>query len=304
MTAGAAVLRARPRVPGRRTRRRLIVLRGVTDWVGVICVAVFLLMATVGQWISGSPYTLDTLGAEPPSMAHWLGTDNLGRDVFARTAHGAWASLLISVFSVLLGLVIALPLGIVAGYHHGRRTDELISRSLELLQALPTIIFGMFVLMLLGNGPMSIGPFSVGMEPRIVICIGLAFVPFYARVVRASTIEEMQEDYVACQQVLGVRSRSIIAGEISVNVLPQIITQALLGMAIAIFAEGGLGFLGLGVQQPTPEWGSMLGEGRQYIFSNPNMATFPGLAIFLTVLGFNLAGDGLRDAIDPGLRRR
>jgi len=143
---------------------------------------------------------------------------------------------------------------------------------------------------------------GVGIE-NVMIAVGLGVVPAFVRLVRASTLSIRSRDYVEAARAAGARGPAIIWRHVLPNALPPVVVQATLGLGSTLLTAAGLGFLGLGVQQPTPEWGSMLGEGRSYIFSNPNLATFPGIAIFLTVLGFNLAGDGLRDALDPALDR-
>ncbi|MGH8961646.1 MAG: ABC transporter permease [Jatrophihabitantaceae bacterium] len=278
-------------------RPSLRAIHGVTDWIGVACVVLFLLIATVGRLV-GDPYALVTTEPQAPSIHHWFGTDNLGRDVFARTASGAWTSLLICLGSVLLALLIAFPLGILAGYYHGRRTDGAIMRSLEAVQALPMFIFVMFMLSLLGSKPVKLGPVELGMEARLVLCIGLGFVPFFARVVRAATMVEVQEDYVAGLWVVGVRPRNVILGEISVNVLPPVLVQAFLAMAIAIFAEGGLSFIGLGVAPPKPTLGNLIGDsGSQIIGGMWWYATLPGAVMVMGILGFNLLGDAFNDSV-------
>jgi peptide/nickel transport system permease protein len=296
MTA-TVITAAEPRVAPRARRRPRLALHGFTDWVGFGCVTIFLAIATLGQLV-GDPYKLVTAGPESPSVHHWFGTDNLGRDVFARTASGAWTSSLISLGSITFALGLALPLGILAGYYHGRRTDGAIMRSLEAIQALPMFIFVMFMLSLLGTKPVQLGPISVGMEGRLILCIGLGFVPFFARVARAATMVEVQEDYVSGLWVVGVRPRDVILKEIAVNVLPPVFVQAFLGMAIAIFAEGGLSFIGLGVAPPKPTLGNLIGEsGAQIIEGMWWYATLPGLVMVIGILGFNLMGDALNDSL-------
>ncbi|UWZ39098.1 ABC transporter permease [Dactylosporangium roseum] len=257
---------------------------------------VFLLIATAGQFV-GDPYRLVTMGPEAPSWQHWFGTDNLGRDVFARTASGAGTSLLISVGAILLGLILAFPLGLLAGYHQGRRVDGAIMRTLEGVQALPMLVFVMFMLSLMSTTPVHLGPVTLGMEAKLILGIGLGFVPFFARVARAATLVEMQEDYVAGLRVVGVRPRTILLSEISVNVLPPVLVQACLATAIAIFAEGGLSFLGLGVAPPKPTLGNIIGQsGSQIIEGMWWYAALPGLVMVVGILGFNLLGDALTES--------
>lgn len=277
------------------SRRHLV--HGFANWFGVGCLVAFLLIATVGR-LYGDPDALVTLTSEPPSLAHWFGTDNLGRDVFARTAAGAWTSLLISVSCIVLAVLVAVPLGMWAGWKHGKRTDGLIMRGLEVMQALPMFVFVMFILLLIGSNPIDIGPFTIGMEPRIAVCLALGFVPFFARIARAGTLVEMQEDYVAGLRVIGVKPRHILTREIYVNVLPSVGVQCFLAIAIAIFAEGGLSFLGLGVAPPQATLGNLIADaGSQILGGAWWYAIFPGLVMVIGILGFNLAGDAFNDTV-------
>ena len=226
-----------------------------------------------------------------PTLAHLLGTDHLGRDILARLAFGARFSLMIGFAAVGVGLIIGVPLGAVSGFYGGW-LDLVIQRVVDVLLSFPGFLLALSLVAVLG----------VGIE-NVMIAVGLGVVPAFVRLVRASTLSIRYRDYVEAARAAGARSPSIIWRHVLPNALPPVIVQATLGLGSTLLTAAGLGFLGLGVQQPTPEWGSMLGEGRSYIFSNPNLATFPGIAIFLTVLGFNLAGDGLRDALDPALDR-
>jgi ABC-type dipeptide/oligopeptide/nickel transport system permease subunit len=222
-----------------------------------------------------------------PTTAHWLGTDHLGRDILARLAFGARFSLLIGFAAVGVGLAIGVPLGAISGFYGGW-LDLVIQRVIDVLLSFPGFLLALSLVAVLG----------VGIE-NVIIAVGLGVVPAFVRLVRASTLSIRSRDYVEGARAAGARGMTIIWRHVLPNALPPVVVQATLGLGSTLLTAAGLGFLGLGVQQPTPEWGSMLGEGRSYIFSNPNLATFPGIAIFLTVLGFNLAGDGLRDALDP-----
>jgi len=226
-----------------------------------------------------------------PTLAHLLGTDHLGRDILARLAFGARFSLMIGFAAVGVGLIIGVPLGAVSGFYGGW-LDLVIQRVVDVLLSFPGFLLALSLVAVLG----------VGIE-NVMIAVGLGVVPAFVRLVRASTLSIRSRDYVEAARAAGARGPAIIWRHVLPNALPPVVVQATLGLGSTLLTAAGLGFLGLGVQQPTPEWGSMLGEGRSYIFSNPNLATFPGIAIFLTVLGFNLAGDGLRDALDPALDR-
>src|SRR5262245_16291021 len=227
-----------------------------------------------------------------PSPAHVLGTDHLGRDVLARLVYGARFSLVIGFAAVGLGLVIGVPLGAVSGFYGGW-VDLTIQRVIDVLLSFPGFLLALALVAVLG----------VGLD-KVIIAVGLGVLPAFVRLVRAATLSVRYQGYVEAARAFGAPSGLIIWRHVLPNVRAPVTIQATLGLGSTLLTAAGLGFLGLGMQGSTPEWGSMLGEGRQYIFSNPNLATFPGVAIFLTVLGFNLAGDGLRDMLDPTVARR
>ena len=261
---------------------------------GLVVLSVFLLVGLLAPL--ATTYNPEQARLEDkllePSAAHWLGTDHLGRDILARLAYGARYSLLIGFAAVAVGLAIGVPLGAVSGFYGGW-LDLVIQRVIDVLLSFPGFLLALSLVAVLG----------VGIE-NVVIAVGLGVVPAFVRLVRASTLQIRARDYVEAARASGAGGALIIWRHVLPNALAPVVIQATLGLGATLLTAAGLGFLGLGVQQPTPEWGSMLGEGRTYIFSNPNLATFPGIAIFLTVLGFNLAGDGLRDALDPTLDRK
>lgn len=222
-----------------------------------------------------------------PNPAHVLGTDHLGRDILARLAYGGRASLLIGFAAVSVGLLIGVPLGTVSGFYGGW-LDMIIQRVIDVFLSFPGFLLALSLVAVLG----------VGIN-NVILAVGLGVVPAFVRLTRASTLSICVRPYVEAARAVGASAPSIIWHHVLPNALAPMVIQATLGLGATLLTAAGLGFLGLGVQQPTAEWGTMLGEGRSYIFSNPNLATFPGIAIFLTVLGFNLAGDGLRDALDP-----
>jgi peptide/nickel transport system permease protein len=226
----------------------------------------------------------------PPSVEHPLGTDHLGRDILARILHGARLSLFIGVLAVALGGAVGIPLGVLSGYYGGL-VDLLVQRAVDVLLAFPTFLLALTLVALLGVG--------LG---NVIVAVGVSAVPRFARLVRSSVLSIREQTYVEAARALGLPDWAVLLRHVLPNALTPVIVQASLGVGLAILVAAGLGFLGLGVQPPTPEWGAMLGEGRQYIFHSPYAATFPGLAIFLTVMAFNLLGDGLRDLLDPRLR--
>jgi ABC-type dipeptide/oligopeptide/nickel transport system permease subunit len=229
---------------------------------------------------------------QPVSVTHPLGTDHLGRDLLARLLYGGRLSLLIGFLAVGFGLAVGVPLGAVSGFQGGL-TDLLIQRLADILLSFPGFLLALSLVAILG----------VGLQ-NVIISVGLSAVPSFIRLVRASVLSIREQAYVEAAEALGQRRAVIIARHVLPNAMAPVIVQATLSLGFAILVAAGLGFLGLGVQAPTPEWGTMLGEGRQYIFRAPALTTYPGLAIFLAVLGFNLFGDGLRDALDPRLRQR
>ena len=226
----------------------------------------------------------------PVSVAHPLGTDHLGRDMLARILYGGRLSLLIGFLAVGVGLAVGVPLGAVSGFQGGR-TDLIIQRFADILLSFPGFLLALSLVAILG----------VGLR-NVIISVGISAVPSFIRLVRGSVLSIREQVYVEAAQALGQRQSVIIFRHVLPNAMAPVIVQATLSLGFAILVAAGLGFLGLGVQPPTPEWGTMLGEGRQYIFRAPSLTTFPGLAIFLAVLGFNLFGDGLRDALDPRMR--
>lgn len=222
-----------------------------------------------------------------PSAAHWLGTDEIGRDVLSRMIWGAQASLLAGVVSVVIALAVGIPLGVLAGYCRGW-TDAIISRITEALLAAPFLILAIALAAFLGPS-----------LTNAMIAIGLSAVPIFIRLARAQTMQVVTEDYVEGAHAVGLSHPAIITRYVLPNIVPPLLVQATLTIATAIIAEASLSFLGLGQQPPSPSWGSMLNTAKAFLEQAPWMAMWPGIAIFLVVLGFNLFGDGLRDALDP-----
>lgn len=227
---------------------------------------------------------------QPPSTANWFGTDEYGRDIFARIVHGTRISLYAGLMTVGIGLIIGTFLGAIAGYYGGR-LDNFIMRVLDILLAIPNILFAMAVVAALGNSNFN-----------LLLALGIANVPKFARIVRASVISLKDQEFIEASRAIGAGEASIIINHILPNCLAPIIVQSTLRVAIAVISISGLSFLGMGIQPPIPEWGSMLTAGRSYMRDAPHLAMLPGLAIILTVLALNLLGDGLRDALDPRLK--
>ena len=228
-----------------------------------------------------------------PSAAHLFGVDLLGRDMFSRIIYGARFSLLIGVVSVSIGLSIGLVLGSIAGYVGGF-IDSLIMRCMDIMLAIPGLLFAIGIVAMLGPG-----------LTQIMVAIGVVNVPIFSRLLRGSVLAQRENDFVLAARSVGVRRPTILFGHILPNAISPVIVQGTLAMATAIIDVAGLGFLGLGPQDPgTPEWGTMLTDVNSYLQVAPFLAIIPGLAIVVSVLGFNLIGDGLREALDPKLRGR
>lgn len=285
--AESVVFEARP---GVNLARRL--RRNPSAAAGIVIVGLLVLAAILAPVLTPYDPTHQDLRMvlKGPSSAHLLGTDNLGRDLLSRILFGTRLTLFIGTFSVVVGLVFGVPLGIVSGFYGGA-TDMIIQRVMDLMLAFTSFLLALALVSLLGVG-----------VTNVIVAVGISGIPSFARLVRSSVLTIREVAYVEASRALGSADRRVLLRHVLPNALAPVIVQATLSMGTAILTAAGLGFLGLGVQPPTPEWGAMLGEGRNYIFSSPNLSTFPGLAIFLAVMGFNLLGDGLRDALDPQLR--
>ena len=267
--------------------------RSKTAIAGLLITGIFLLLALFAPVIAPANPIAISLGDQllPPSAEHLLGTDELGRDIFSRLIWGSRLTLLITTGAVLIALVTGAFLGIVAGFQSGW-LDTLIMRCIDVLLALPTFLLGVAVVAALGPG-----------TGNVIVAVGVGSMPAFARVARGSTITTKQEDYIMAARSLGVSSGRIMWRHLLPNIASALLVQTTLRLATAILTASGLSFLGLGPQPPTPEWGAMLSTGRNYLTSSPQLVTIPGLAILLVTIGFNLLGDGLRDALDPRLKR-
>ncbi len=224
---------------------------------------------------------------QPPSLTYLFGTDDFGRDVLSRVIHGARISLRVGVSAVLIALIVGVPIGLVSGYWGGA-LDQALMRAMDLMLAFPSILLAIAIVAVLGPG-----------LENAMLAVGIVAVPQYARLVRASALAVRGQDYVQAVRALGAGDFQILFFSVLPNCLTPLIVQSTLGLATAILDAAGLSFLGLGAQPPTPEWGAMLTGGRELVLRAPWVLALPGLAIFFTVLAFNLLGDGLRDALDP-----
>jgi peptide/nickel transport system permease protein len=273
--------------PLRRALRRLLRRKGAVFGISVIAlfivIAVFAPMITLYDPVTASFRSI----RQPPSDLHWFGTDELGRDILARVIFGARATLLAGVVSVAIAFTIGVPLGLCAGYLGGF-TDALLGRMTDAMLACPYLILAIALTFVLGPG-----------LDNAMIAIGVATTPIFVRLTRGLVMSVRVEDYVEAARAVGNPPWRIVLRHILPNILPSLLVQATLSIAQAIIAEASLSFLGLGQQPPDPSWGSMLRGAQRFLVNAPWMAVWPGLAIFLTVLSFNLLGDGLRDALDP-----
>ena len=266
--------------------------RSIVGLVGAALVAIFVLVAALAPLLS--PYDpVATDFAEvltPPSAKHPFGTDDIGRDILSRVIYGSRVSLQAGLFTVAVALSIGLPLGLIAGYVGGS-VDNLLMRALEVVLSFPGLVLALGITAVLG--------------PKLIhalFAIGVVFVPNFARLTRAQVLTVKENDFVAAARALGASDGRLVILHILPNCLAPLLVQSSFSVAFGILTESALSFLGMGTQPPTPSWGIMLSMGRGYLEQAPWLGAFPGAAIFLTVLGFNLLGDGIRDALDPRLK--
>lgn len=240
------------------------------------------------EWLFGLLKSdLKLFGVDGPVKFYLLGTDEQGRDLFSRLVHGAWISLFIGLIAVAIGILVGVPLGSVSAFIGGS-FDLVVQRIVDIMLAFPGILLAIVLVATFGTGLRN-----------VMIAVGIASIPIYARIARSSVLSLKEREFVEAAGALGRPRLSTLFRHVIPNSLAPIIVQSSLQMAVAILFAAGLGFLGLGARPPQPEWGLMLARGREYLAVAPHVATFPGLAIVAVVLGFNLVGDGLRDALDP-----
>lgn len=269
-----------------------VILREPLSLISTIVILLFILVAIFALQVA--PYPAQGLGRtnaaeslEPPSPEHWFGTDKLGRDVLSRVIVGARPALIIPIAVVLFAVMIGAPLGALAGYKGGW-LDEVIMRITDLFLAFPSLLLAMAIASALGRG-----------LDKAALALIISWWPWYTRIARGVAVGLRERYFVEAAQAVGVSDAVIILRHILPNTISSILVQATVDMGTVILAMGGLAFLGLGTQPPLPDWGLMVSEGRQYILEQWWIATFPGLAIFIVVLAFNLLGDTLRDIFDP-----
>lgn len=260
---------------------------------GLIVLGLLVIAAIFADLIAPFPYDKQDLGNmfARPSWQHLFGTDNFGRDVLSRVIHGARISLMIGFISVFIGATIGGTLGALAAYYGGK-IDIVIMRFVDIMLSMPNLLLAISLSAALGPGLFN-----------AMLAVGISSVPTYARVVRASVMTVKNQEYVEAAHALGVKTKRMLLKHIIPNSLAPVIVQISLGVGGAILVAASLSFIGLGVQPPTPDWGGMLSAGRQFMRNHWHLVTFPGVAIMLTIAALNLLGDGLRDALDPRLRK-
>jgi peptide/nickel transport system permease protein len=268
-------------------------VRDRTAWLAAGVVCAYLLAAVVAPWIA--PFNpLKTSLMErlhPPSWVHWLGQDEVGRDILSRIIFGTRISLLIGLLSVSFGLLVGGAMGVAAGFYS--RLDNVLMRMVDIIMAFPFILRAVAVVAILGPGFFN-----------LFVAIGFGQIPPFARLIRAQILSLKREGFVEAARAAGASDRRLLVRHIVPQTLPPVVTYATLEMGTAILAAAALSFLGLGVNPPTPEWGAIASAGRQYLRDAPQVVIFPSIAIFCAVWSFNILGDALRDAMDPKLRGR
>ncbi|WP_423798587.1 ABC transporter permease [Neobacillus sp. SAB-20_R2A] len=260
--------------------------------IGLGIVVVFILMGILAPVLTSQPYD----GFNPqktlisPNANHWFGTDDQGRDIYTRIIYGARISLWIGFFSVIGSIIVGSLLGLIAGYY-GKWLDTIISRFFDIMLAFPSILLAIAIVAILGPSLFN-----------ALVAIAIINIPTYGRLIRSRVLSVKEEEYIAAAKITGMSDRRLLFQHVLPNSITPIIVQGTLGIATAILEAAALGFLGLGAQPGEPEWGKMLADSRQFITSAPWTLLFPGSAIMLIVLGFNMFGDGLRDALDPKMK--
>lgn len=261
--------------------------------IGGLLLIAALVLGIAAPWLAPyDPNGVQILAKlETPSPEHWFGTDQLGRDLLSRVLYGARISLVIGIISVGIALAGGLPLGMAAGFYGGS-IDRVVSAVLDFLLSFPPLLLAILVIAIFGPG-----------LTNAMMAIGVSLIPIFARLIRGEVMRVREETFVEAARALGARQGVVLVRHVLPNALPPIIVQATLSLATAILSASYLGFLGLGAQPPTSEWGAMLNDGRRYLRTAAHVALFPGIAITVTILAFNLFGDGLRDALDPKANR-
>jgi peptide/nickel transport system permease protein len=292
----------------RRSRQNWVTaIGGWSAAVGAMLIAIIVLQSMLAPWIA--PY--DPLKPDfrarlaPPSWAHWFGTDQVGRDILSRLIWGGQVSLKVSFLSTTIGTLLGVSLGLLAAYHRRGIIEQVIMRIIDAIASIPLLIWAIAVVGIVGSGSLTWGNISFGNEDKLLVLVGILFLPMMTRVTFAVASAELAADYVKARILQGAGPLQIIVSDVMPNCLSPIIVQITFLVAVGIVVEAAVAFIGLGVQPPLASWGTMLADARPYILG-PEwwLSFFPGVLISLTVIGFNLLGDGLREAADPRRKGR
>lgn len=283
-------------------RRLAALCGGAGGFIGAILVLLIVADGLAAPLIAPyDPLAVDmTASLLEPGPGHLFGTDQAGRDVLSRVIWGGRASLEVSVLAMVIGCAGGVSLGLLAGFFSGGWLEQLVMRVLDAMAAIPLLIWAIALVGILGVGPFTVAGITFGNEVKLLVLLGVLYIPTLARITYASALAESRTNYVAARRLQGVGSLRIMISDVLPNCLSPVIVQATLLLAIGIIIEASVSFVGLGVQPPDPSWGNMLADARNYLFSGEWwLSVFPGAAISLSVVAFNLLGDGLRDALDP-----
>lgn len=273
--------------------------------VGLFLISTMVLLACLAPILPlPSPTAPDIMNAYmPPSSGHLFGTDALGRDVLSRSIAGGRTSLMIGVGIVMIGMAVGVSFGLYAAYAAGSLLEEVAMRLVDIFASIPVLVWAIAVVGVVGTNPTTIGILSISNEVKLILLVGLLFFPGIARITHGLALAELRNEYIEARRLQGASATAILFGDVLPNILSPLLVQASVLVGIGIIIEASLSFIGLGVQPPTPSWGSMLADSKQTVFTGEYwLSLFPGLAIFVSVIGFNMLGDALRDVFDP--RRR
>jgi peptide/nickel transport system permease protein len=285
-----------------RPRKIIAASGGPGAFIGLCLVAMLVAIAVLAPLVAPyDPMQVDILNKlADPDSAHWFGTDQSGRDVLSRVIWGTRASLEVSTLAVVIGLVGGVTLGLTAGFFRGGWLEQLLMRLLDAIASIPLLIWAIALVGILGTNDVHIGPFSFGNEVKLLVLLGLLYIPTLARVTYTTAAAESRATYVAARRLQGVGNVRIMLSDVLPNCLSPVIVQATLLLAVGIVIEASISFVGLGVQPPRPSWGNMLADARDYLLTGEWwLSVYPGIAIAIAVVAFNLLGDGLRDVLDP-----
>lgn len=290
-TQNTVIQEIAPRVSEFRRFRRVFLSRGLVVF-GIVIILVFIILAVFAPLLAPyDPYMPDLeTRLSQPSQAHLLGTDSIGRDTLSRIIHGTRTSLMIGLIVVSVAAVIGMSLGMIAGYMGGW-LYTIIMRSVDVLMTFPMILLALVIAAMLGEGIRN-----------VIIALTVGLIPVYARLMCGQVLTLKENEYVTAEKSIGATNLRIMIRHLIPNALPTLIVVMTMMLGTTVLAEAGLSFLGIGIEPPTPAWGSMVNDGREYLLTQPILSFAPGLAIMLLVFAFNMVGDGLRDALDPRLR--